>query len=111
MQRTNIVVGEFDASRPVYRAPVITVETADEPRAGSSISIKVPLQRLHFPCIMPTALYPSPQAHANPRLTSVGKLHASGFENLTQAGDGTGSYFIASLEANDCLGSHPGGNR
>ena len=79
-QRTHIVVGELDASQPVYRAPVITVETADEPRAGSSISIKVPLQRLHFPCIMPTALYPSPQAHANPRLTSVSELHASGFE-------------------------------
>jgi Domain of unknown function (DUF892) len=54
---------------------------------------------------------PSPQAHANPRLTSVGELHPSGFENLLKACDGTGSYFFASLEANDCLGSHPGGDR
>ena len=44
---------------------------------------------------------------SNPGLATVGKLDASGFENLTNAGDGAGAYFFASLEANDCLGSNP----
>jgi hypothetical protein len=48
---------------------------------------------------------------SNPGLATVGELHASGFENLTNAGDGAGPYFFASLEANDCLASDPGGGR
>jgi hypothetical protein len=58
---------------------------------------------------------PAPAAlshvQSNPGLAPVGKLHASGFENLTKAGDGTGAYFFASLEANDCLGTDPCGGR
>ena len=46
----------------------------------SSISIKVALQRLHFPRIMPpNALYPSPYAQSNPRLATIGELNASSF--------------------------------
>ena len=59
----------------------------------SSISIKVPLQRLHFPCIMPTALYPSPYAQSNSRLGAIDELNASRFEDLTKAVDGTGVLF------------------
>jgi hypothetical protein len=50
-------------------------------------------------------------AQSNSRLAPVGELNASGFENLTKAGDGAGAYFFASLEANDCLGSNPRRNR
>ena len=53
----------------------------------------------------------SPYAQSNSRLAPVGKLNASRCENLTQTGDGTGAYFFASLEANDCLGSNPRGDR
>jgi hypothetical protein len=49
-------------------------------------------------------------AQSNSRLAPVGELHASGFENLTKAGDSAGAYFFASLEANDCLGCNPCGN-
>ena len=48
---------------------------------------------------------------SNPGLATVGKFDASSFENLTNAGDGAGAYFFASLEANDCLGSDPCGGR
>ena len=56
----------------------------------------------------PTALS---HGQSNPGLATVGELHARGFENLTNAGDGAGAYFFASLEANDCLASDPGGGR
>ena len=47
----------------------------------------------------------------NDPLEPIGELHTSSFENLTKAGDGAGAYFFASLEANDCLGSDPCGDR
>ena len=52
-----------------------------------------------------------PNAQSYPRLAAIGELHASGFENLTNAGDGAGANFFASLEANDCLASDPSGGR
>jgi hypothetical protein len=49
-------------------------------------------------------------AQSNSRLAAVGELNASGFENLTKTSDGARTYFFASFEANDCLGSNPCGN-
>jgi hypothetical protein len=40
-------------------------------------------------------------AQSNSRLAPVGELNAGGFENLTKTSDGAGTYFFASLEAND----------
>jgi hypothetical protein len=48
-------------------------------------------------------------AQSNSRLAPVGELNAGGFENLTKTSDGTGPYFLASLETNDCLRSNPRG--
>jgi hypothetical protein len=49
-------------------------------------------------------------AQPNSRLAPVGELNAGGFENLTKTIDGAGTYFFASLEANDCLGSNSRGS-
>ena len=54
----------------------------------------MPLQRLHFPCIMPTALTRHLELTQTPRITSV-DVNASGYESWTQEDDGSGSYFIA----------------
>jgi hypothetical protein len=56
---------------------------------------------------------PAALSHAQsyPRLAPIGEFHASGLENLTNAGDGAGAYFFASLETDDCLASDPCGGR
>jgi hypothetical protein len=50
---------------------------------------------------------PSPQTQSNSRLAPVGEVHVSCFENLTKTSYGAGTYFFASLEANDLFGEQP----
>ena len=78
-------------------------------RPGSNLTLSDPTHCCIRDCGRSRTCWPGqlPYAQSNSRLAPVGELHPSRFENLAKAGDGTGTYFFASLEANDCLAGNP----